>query len=150
MIVAIVIAAVVILGGMIVVAMGNGGELSFDRPELPRQTDFTSSSDVAGYRPPGALIGYSPVATEWALARIADTIAERDAEISWLRRRLAELQPESLPDETAETSASGPTGSMAHDDLPAAEARWQSASTASGIVNGFAVPQPASRRGEDE
>jgi hypothetical protein len=150
-IVAIVIAAVVILVGMIVVAMGKGGELSFDRPELPSQRDFTTSADVADYRPPGALIGYSPVATEWALARIARTIAERDAEIDWLRRRLAELQPESLPDESAETSASGTTGSVADDDLPTADARWQGGGTTSGLANGFAMPQPVSRRGgEDE
>jgi hypothetical protein len=150
-IVAIVIAAAVILGGMIVVAMGKGGELSVERPELPSRTDFQSSSDVADYRPPGALLGYSPLVTERALAQIARTIAERDAEIDWLRRRLAELQPESLPDEPDETSAGGPTGSVADDHLPGAGARWQRGSTTSGLANGFATPQPVSRRGgEDE
>ncbi len=105
MIVAIVIAAAVILGGIIVVAMGRGGELALSRPKLPSRTDLQSSSDVADYRPPAALIGYSAVATEHALALIARTIAERDAEIDWLRRRLAELQPESLPDATTEPPA---------------------------------------------
>jgi hypothetical protein len=92
--VAIFLAAAVILGGIIVVAMGKGGELSRQRPELPARTDFRSWSDVADYRPPAALLGYHPVATERALALIARTIAERDAEIDWLRQRLAEVQPE--------------------------------------------------------
>jgi hypothetical protein len=92
--VAIFLAAAVILCGVIVVAMGKGGEMSRERPELPARTDFRSWSDVAEYRPPGALLGYHAGATERALALIARTIAERDAEIDWLRGRLAELQPE--------------------------------------------------------
>jgi hypothetical protein len=92
--VAIFLAAAVILGGVIVVAMGKGGELSRERPELPNRTDFRSWSDVAEYRPPGALLGYHAGATERALALIARTIAEQDAEIDWLRGRLSELQPE--------------------------------------------------------
>lgn len=147
MIVAIVIAAVVILGGIIVVAMGRGGELAIDRPELPRRTDLQSSSDIADYRPPAALIGYSAVATETALALIARTIAERDAEIDWLRRRLAELQPESLPDESNGRSATSPGG----EGLPVAEGRWQGGGTPSGVANGFGEPQPVSpRSGENE
>src|SRR5271165_498656 len=107
-IVAIVLAAAVIVGGIIVVAMGKGGEMSRDRPELPDRTDFRSWSDVADYRPPGALIGYNALATERALALIARTIAERDAEIDWLRRRLAELQPETLGAAPAGASAEEP------------------------------------------
>jgi hypothetical protein len=92
--VAIALAAVAILGGIVVVAMGKGGELSRERPELPARTDFRSWRDVADYRPPPALLGYHAVATQRALALIARTIAERDAEIDWLRKRLAEFQPE--------------------------------------------------------
>jgi hypothetical protein len=144
-IVAIVIAAAVILGGIIVVAMGKGGELSMDRPELPSRMDFRSAADVADYRPPAALIGYSAVPTERALALIARTIAERDAEIDWLRRRLAELQPESLAD------ASLAAGSADDEELPLADAKWQGGSPAPGVANGFATPQPVSHHsGEDE
>jgi hypothetical protein len=147
-IVAIVIAAAVILGGIIVVAMGKGGEMSVERPELPDRGDFQSASGVANYRPPGALVGYSAVATEHALALIARTIAERDAEIDWLRRRLAELQPESVADVPGDdqvgTSAGGSAGgsvgssdgSSAGGDLPAAEVRWQASSASSGVANG--------------
>jgi hypothetical protein len=155
-IVAIVIAAAVILGGIIVVAMGRGGELARERPELPGSTDFTSWSDVADYRPPAALIGYNAAATEQALALIARSIAERDAEIDWLRGRLAEFQPESLDDAATEAAADAAAGATAElpaegDDAgpPVAEARWQAGGSASSVAS-FAVPQPVSRHGGDD
>jgi hypothetical protein len=89
--VVLVLAAAVILGGVVVVAMGRGGELSRERHQLPARSDFRTWSDVARYRPPAALLGYHAGATEHALSLIARTIAERDAEIDWLRRRLAEV-----------------------------------------------------------
>ena len=46
------------------------------------------------YRPPAALLGYHAATTERALTLIARTIAERDAEIEWLRKRLAEARPD--------------------------------------------------------
>jgi hypothetical protein len=139
---AIVLAAVVILGGIIVVAMGKGGELSRERPELPARVDFRSWSDVADYRPPGALLGYHAVATERALALIARTIAERDAEIDWLRRRLAEVQ----------ASAAAPDVTRAKPELPSAEVTWQGGSAAGpDVATGFSAPQPVGRGlGEDE
>jgi hypothetical protein len=85
------LAAAVILGGVVVVAMGRGGELSRERADLPARSDFRTWSDVAGYRPPPALLGYNVAATEHALSLIARTIAERDAEVEWLRNRLAEM-----------------------------------------------------------
>jgi hypothetical protein len=91
--------AAVILGGVVVAAMGRGGELSRERPELASRSDFRTWSDVARYRPPAALLGYHAGATQHALSLIARTIAERDDEIDWLRKRLAEIQPESAPDE---------------------------------------------------
>jgi hypothetical protein len=88
----IVLAAGVILAGVVVVAMGRGGELARDQAPEPAATDFRTWSDVASYRPPGALLGYHPGATEYALAQVARAIAERDAEIDLLRRRLAAAQ----------------------------------------------------------
>ena len=92
--VAIILAAVVILGGVVVVAMGRGGELARARPDVPASSEFRTWSDVAHYRPPAALLGYHARTTEHALSLIARTIAERDAEIEWLRNRLAEARPE--------------------------------------------------------
>jgi len=88
----IVIAALVILAGVVVVAMGRGGELARDLPAAPAASDFRSSYDVASYRPPTALLGYDAAATEQALTEIARAIAERDAEIDFLRRRLSEAE----------------------------------------------------------
>lgn len=85
----IVIAAIVILAGVVVVAMGRGGELARARPAEPAANGFRTWYDVAAYRPPGALLGYDPAATEHALGEIARAIADRDAEIDQLRRKLA-------------------------------------------------------------
>jgi hypothetical protein len=85
--------AVVIFGGIVVVAMGKGGELS-RVPSGQADVDFDSWADVASYRPPPALLGYEPGATEQALVLISRAMADRDAEIAWLRGRLRELQPE--------------------------------------------------------
>jgi hypothetical protein len=141
--VAIFLAAAVILGGVIVVAMGKGGEMSRERPELPARTDFRSWSDVADYRPPGALLGYHAAATERALALIARTIAERDAEIDWLRRRLAEVQPEYPADRA---------GPDAQPELPAADVTWQAGgSEEPWLADGFAARQAVGQAlGEDE
>jgi hypothetical protein len=169
------LAALVIVGGIAVVAMGKGGELSRERPDLPAPADFRTWSDVADYRPPAALLGYHAGATVQALALVARTIAEQDAEIDWLRSRLAEVQPERLgagqagPAEAgaAEFGAvsiagpvagllaepfTGPAAAQVDGELPAAGARWQAGSTAgSGVVGGYSAQQPASQRfGDDE
>jgi hypothetical protein len=91
---AIVLVAIVLIGGTVLVATGRGGELARGTSEDPAWPDFESWSDVARYRPPPALLGYQPRATHHALHLISRLIAERDAEIAWLRERLRELQPE--------------------------------------------------------
>jgi hypothetical protein len=88
------IAAVAIIGGVIVVARGLGGELARDRVPVGTDLDVATGADVARYRPPPALLGYQPEATERAFTIVGRSIAERDEEIAWLRGRLAELQPE--------------------------------------------------------
>ena len=125
--VVIVLVAAVILGGVVVVAMGRGGELSREQPDLPARSDFRTWSDVASYRPPPALLGYQVAATERALSLIARTIAERDAEIDWLRTRLAAvIRPESglgeQGDELATPSASAGTSADPGDGAPGYEA----------------------------
>jgi len=102
------LAAAVILGGVVVVAMGRGGELERSPRELASRLDFRTWSDVARYRPPAALLGYHAAATEHALAVIARTIAERDAEIDWLRRRLAETDPQMRPPVVAASAEGNP------------------------------------------
>jgi hypothetical protein len=114
--VAIILAAAVILGGVVVVAMGRGGELARERPDAPASADFRTWSDVAHYRPPAALLGYHARSTEHALSLIARTIAERDAEIDWLRQRLAEARPGLAPYEADEAGSAGSAGLAAGAD----------------------------------
>jgi hypothetical protein len=122
--------------------MGKGGELSRERPELPARADFRSWSDVADYRPPGALLGYHVASTEQALALIARTVAERDAEIDWLRRRLAEVQ----------APVPAPEGTPAKPEPPPAEVTWRGGGAAGpDVAGGICAPQPVGRGlSEDE
>jgi hypothetical protein len=92
--VVIILAALAILGGIVVAAMGRGGELARQPDDQPSVADFETGADVARYRPPPALLGYHAGATEYALLLAGRALADRDAEITWLRSRLSELQPE--------------------------------------------------------
>jgi hypothetical protein len=93
-----IVAAVAILGGVIVVAMGRGGELAPSSADVrPLDTDIVTAADVALLRPPAALWGYDMRATDEALNQVARTVTERDVEIADLRRQLADVQSE--PDE---------------------------------------------------
>ena len=85
--------AAVILGGVVVAALGRGGELvafASDRP--PFDPDIATAADVVLLRPPSALWGYSVQATDEALNRIAQAVTERDVEIAALRRQLGEMR----------------------------------------------------------
>jgi hypothetical protein len=85
--------AVAILAGVVVVAVGRGGELAIFRSDAPPlRHEFASAADLASWRPPTALFGYSAQATDDALQRIARTVADRDAELAMLRSQLAELR----------------------------------------------------------
>jgi hypothetical protein len=125
--------------------MGKGGEMSRERPELPARTDFLSWSDVAEYRPPGALLGYHAGATERAFALIARTIAERDAEIDWLRKRLAEVQPEragGVQAESAGTFDGYASDLRGYADAVAEPAVAQSAAGSSGAASAASPAEP--------
>jgi hypothetical protein len=162
--VVIVLVAVVILGGVVVVAMGRGGELARDRVELPHPTDLRTWTDVAAYRPPAALLGYHAAATERALSIIARTIAERDAEIHWLRRRLSELDPDSAsaggeppaglaPGGGYEDlgSARQPAAAAPEPAAPAAGLDWDAPQAGPPVEAGFtAQPAPGGLAGPDE
>jgi hypothetical protein len=87
------LAAVVILAGVVVVAMGRGGELALPRPDSAAYgRELVTPADMAGFRPPAALLGYSALVTDAALQRIARAVAERDAELAMLRHEVAVLR----------------------------------------------------------
>lgn len=91
-----VIAAAAVLAGVIVVALGRGGELTFFQADYaPIKLDQISATDVVLFRPPMALGGYNAQATDEALNRIADALTERDIEIAALRQQVTDLEADS-------------------------------------------------------
>jgi hypothetical protein len=87
------LAAVAILAGVVVVAMGRGGELALARPDSAAYgRELVTPADLVGFRPPAALLGYSAAVTDEALQRIARVVAERDAELALLRHEVAVLR----------------------------------------------------------
>jgi hypothetical protein len=86
-------AAAAILCGVVVVAMGRGGELALFAPDRrPLDAEIVTAADVALLRPPAALWGYDREATHVVLNMVAQTVTERDVEIASLRQQLADLQ----------------------------------------------------------
>ncbi len=84
------IAAVAILVGVVVVAMGRGGEIALVRRDIPEfRFRIRTPADVAMLRLPIGLLGYREPAASDALRAIASLLAERDAEIASLRDQLA-------------------------------------------------------------
>jgi hypothetical protein len=107
-------AAAVILAGVVVVAMGRGGELVLSVPDRrPLDPEILTAADVALLRPPAALWGYDRQATHVVLNMVAQTVTERDVEIAALRRQLADLQSAAQ-----ELQNWGPTGAGAAGPLP--------------------------------
>ncbi len=83
------LAACVILGGVVVVAMGRGGELVLFRPDAPSAfLVLRTPADVATLRLPLRPLGYQTQATGDALVAAANLLAARDAEIAALRHEL--------------------------------------------------------------
>lgn len=79
---------------------------------------------------------------------IARSIAERDAEISWLRGRLAELQPESAPEATDPEITPSPEGAGARAGTATPESAseeppaWEGASAQENVSASEIGPEP--------
>jgi hypothetical protein len=87
------IVAVAILCGVVVVAMGRGGELARPTADVrPLDGEIMTAADVALLRPPAALWGYDMRSTDEALNMVARTVTDRDVEIAILRRQIADLE----------------------------------------------------------
>ena len=92
------IAAVVILVGIVLVATGRGGELSRERTDYsPLDLGPASATDIALLRPPTALWGYDMQATDEAMAQIAESVRERDVRIVALEQLVTDLSREPAP-----------------------------------------------------
>jgi hypothetical protein len=88
----ILLAAAAILVGVVVVAMGRGGEMALFVPDRPvRIIRLETPGDVATMYLPLGLVGYQARATGEALVAAANLLARRDAEIAALRREVWRL-----------------------------------------------------------
>jgi hypothetical protein len=124
------LAAVAVLGAIVVVAMGGGGELSTEHPDHPPLAlpgrRAVGGTDAALLRLPLGLWGYHKQITDEALERFAHELTERDTRIAVLEQQLAEArqgrsvatreQPRALPpgpvtaEDTYPTRAALPVG----------------------------------------
>jgi hypothetical protein len=90
------LAAVAVLGAIVVVAVGGGGQLSTEHPDHPplalpgRRT--VGGTDAALLRLPLGLWGYHKQITDEALQRFAYELTERDTRIAVLEQELAEAR----------------------------------------------------------
>ncbi|MBV9793467.1 MAG: hypothetical protein JO016_05950 [Actinobacteria bacterium] len=86
------VAAVVILAGVVAVASGRGGELTIPEPDYPPiDLGPVSAADVALLRPPSAAWGYNMRVTDEALEVIARAVTERDVQIAALQQEVSDL-----------------------------------------------------------
>lgn len=87
------LAAVAILGGVALVALGRAEPMTeFPGDVPPVDLGALRADDVAVLRLPMSLWGYNVSATEEALRVIARSLDVRDVEIAALRREVAELR----------------------------------------------------------
>jgi hypothetical protein len=118
------LAAGAILSGVVVVAMGHGGEMASFRRDLPLAIRrFRSPAEVASARLPLGPFGYEVQATGDALMAAAILVAERDAEIAALRRELMRLGPDGADADPAANDQNSDGEQAQEYDAPAAERR---------------------------
>jgi hypothetical protein len=148
--VVILLAAAAILVGVVIVALGRGGEMaSFSADHPPLDLGSLAATDVVLLRPPTSIWGYNIQVTDDALDRIARAMSERDVEIAALRQQVQDLRavaPGTFPGAPSpagrigglESGSRGPGPSGVRGFLP------ESAAPLGGTVPGGALPsQPA-------
>jgi hypothetical protein len=118
------LAAVAILGCVVLAALGMAGEMALFPPDsAPLRMNEVTAADVALLRPPLALWGYSVPATEEALGVIARAVTTRDTEIATLRQELDDMRAQAQwrPGERPTPQhAVPPQDAVApHDEVPA-------------------------------
>ncbi|TMR07266.1 hypothetical protein ETD83_01335 [Actinomadura soli] len=96
-VVVLVLAGVAVLGAVVVLAMGRGGELAETHPDYPRlplgaDGRPITGPDVAHMRFPRTFWGYQPQVMDEALRRVSHALAERDARVAMLEQQLHDLR----------------------------------------------------------
>ncbi|MGH3240035.1 MAG: hypothetical protein ACRDNL_06620 [Spirillospora sp.] len=97
MIVVLVLAGMAVLGAVVLLAMGRGGELAETHPDYPRlplgaDGRTITGPDVARMRFPRTFWGYQPHVMDEALRRVTHALSERDARVAVLEHQLYELR----------------------------------------------------------
>ena len=112
----------VILVGVVVVAVGRGGEMAyFSSDYAPLDLGAVAATDVVLLRPPTSIWGYNIQATDEALGRITDALSQRDIRIASLEQQVADLR---AGRETRTAGESVPWPGQA-----AGPARWEEGAT---------------------
>jgi hypothetical protein len=85
-----------VLGSVVVLAMGRGGELADTHPDAPPLPlgggRHVTPREAASLRLPRAFWGYQAPVADQALRELAHALAERDARVAALERRLDDLR----------------------------------------------------------
>lgn len=102
MFVVLALAGLAVLGGVVVLAKGRGGELSAaspDRPPLPRGDEqLVAALESARLRLPRGLWGYQSEVADEVVYRLVGLLAEREARVAELEWRLAERRLPTPPE----------------------------------------------------
>jgi hypothetical protein len=103
------VAAVIILAGVVVVASGRGGEIAPEYPDYPPiDLGPVTAADVALLRPPSAAWGYNMRVTDEALETIARAVTERDIKIAELQQQVDDLRGDPPQQGARRSSAASP------------------------------------------
>ena len=125
MLVLLIVAGLAVIGCVVAVSLGHGGELAVFPPDEPTLdlpgADRLTAADVAALRLPTSLVGYQTNHVDETLRRVAVALRERDERIALLERRVADLLAERSRNRPRVFSAPGGVPQQAGE--PAAE-RW--------------------------
>jgi hypothetical protein len=141
------IVGLAIVVAVVLVASGRGGELSEERNDYaPLDLGPVSATDVALLRPPANAWGYNIPATDEAMARIAESIRERDVRIVALEQLVTDLSREPAP-----PPLSAPyVGARRRRELPEGEQPAEDARATSGPGQPGEPARPAGTAGPAE
>ncbi|WP_214109064.1 hypothetical protein [Acrocarpospora catenulata] len=95
LLVVLVVAALAVLGCVVLVSLGKGGELAEFPPDVPPlelpEAGRLDAGDFVDLHLPIGLVGYHTQSVDETLQRAATALSERDSRIAMLEQRVSEL-----------------------------------------------------------